>query len=287
MNKSLDSIIVIPCYNEDKTLLSVIKSINQCAPGIKIAVVNDGSNDETFEVAFRANVEVISHPYNMGNGAAIKTALRTLTADKILIIDADGQHPASAIPELLNLSHSYDLVVGARTSGKAIYSRKFANWIFCKLASYLSGVNIPDLTSGLRIIDRKKALEFIHLYPNGFSFPTTSTLAFISAGYSVKFHPIRVELRPKESKSKIKPLRDGILFLLMIVRISTMINSLRVFVPVSLMSVVAGILWVVRTLINSGQVSAAGAFLIGTGLNILFFGIVVDQLSAIRLKGKN
>jgi glycosyltransferase involved in cell wall biosynthesis len=279
--------IVIPCYNEAESISGVISRILKTVPDAQIVVLDDGSTDQTAQVARAAGAQVLQHPYNKGNGAAIKTALRSLNADRILVIDADGQHPPEMIPVLLEKSNIYDLVVGARLSGEALGHRRFGNWLFCALASFLSDFNIPDLTSGFRVFNRRKALEFIHLYPNGFSFPTTSTLAFISAGYSVTFVPVESALRVKETKSKIRPIRDGMLFLLMILRISTMINPLRIFTPVALVTLLAGVVWTIRTLLMTQQVSAVGAFLFGTGLNILFFGIVVDQLAAIRLRSKD
>ncbi len=280
--------IVIPAYNEADSLGAIIARIHAAMPGAPVVVVDDGSTDGTGEAARAAGAQVLTHPYNKGNGAAVKTALRALTAAKVIIIDADGQHPPEMLPTLVHLARTHDLVVGARTGDSAaLRHRKLGNWLFCALASFLSERDIPDVTSGFRVLDRQKALEFIHLYPNGFSFPTTSTLAFISAGYNVTFTPIVATLRPKETTSKIRPIRDGLRFVLMIVRISTMINPLRIFVPTALITFFVGLVWTVRTLFETAQVSAAGAFLLGTGLNILFFGIVVDQLAALRLKNRD
>ena len=192
------------------------------------------------------------------------------------------------IPKMLEALKTHDLVVGARTSTSASSThRRFANWVFCRLAGVMSGREIPDLTSGFRAINRLKALEFIHLYPNGFSFPTTTTLSFLSTGYSVKFMPIESAARPKNTRSHIRPLRDGMRFLLIIMRISTMINPMRVFAPASLLCLIAGILWGIRTMAMTHQISALGAFMVGASINILFFGIVLDQLAAIRLRGRD
>ena len=283
-----DVAVVIPAFNEASTVAALIARIKAAVPGVAVVVVDDGSSDDTAAVAATAGARVLRHPLNKGNGAAVKTALRQLEAEKVVIIDADGQHPPELIPELLQRLDEYDLVVGARTSlSDAAAYRNFGNWVFCKLASYLSDRTIPDLTSGFRALWRRKALEFVHLYPNGFSFPTTSTLSFISAGYNVTFVPIVAARRPEHTSSHIKPVRDGLRFLLMIIRIATMINPLRVFVPTALVMLAGGVIWTIRTLMLSSQVSAAGAFMIGAALNILFFGIVVDQLAAIRLKGRD
>ncbi len=280
--------VVIPAYNEATTVPALVQRIRGLMPDAEVVVVDDGSTDRTGELAAAAGARVLRHPLNKGNGAAVKTALRSLDADRILVIDADGQHPAEMLPELAKALDEYDLVVGARTAESDAKSyRRFGNWVFCTLASFLSDRTIPDVTSGFRGFDRKKALEFVHLYPNGFSFPTTSTLSFISAGYNVKFVPIVASDRSDDTTSHIRPISDGLRFILMIVRISSMINPLRIFLPVALGLMLMGIVWSIRTMAISGQISAVGAFLVGAGLNILFFGIVVDQLAAIRLKSRD
>lgn len=280
--------VVIPAYNEANSIGRVIERIRRAAPGVEIVVVDDGSSDDTVQVSEAAGARVLTHPYNKGNGAAVKTALRSLGADKIIIIDGDGQHPPEAIPVLLERLEHYDLVVGARsTESEAPRHRNLGNWLLRQFATYLSDCYIPDLTSGFRAVDRLKALEFFHLYPNGFSFPTTNTMAFISAGYSVYFEPIVAQTRSIDSSSKLNPIRDGLRFGMMILRISTMINPLRVFLPAGLFSLLLGTVWGVRTLILSSQLSVAGTLLISVGLNILFFGIVVDQLASMRLRGRD
>jgi glycosyltransferase involved in cell wall biosynthesis len=280
--------IVVPAFNEASTIGPLVRRIREVMPHADVVVMDDGSTDGTSAAAEAAGAQVLRHPYNKGNGAAVKTALRSLSAERIIIIDADGQHPPEMLPALADALDAYDLVVGARTADSdARRNRRFGNWVFCALASFLTDRTIPDLTSGFRAFYRQKALEFVHLYPNGFSFPTTSTLAFISAGYNVKFIPIVAAQRSEETSSHIRPLQDGFRFILMIVRIASMINPLRVFVPAAVVTLVAGIVWNVRTIYSTHQVSAAGAFLVGAALNILFFGIVVDQLAAIRLKGRD
>ena len=282
------AVIVIPAFNEATTVGAVVANVRRVLPSIDVVVIDDGSTDGTGAAALSAGARVITHPYNKGNGAAAKTALREILAEHIVIIDADGQHPPEMIPKMLEALKTHDLVIGARTSASASSTqRRFANWLFCKLAGVMSGREIPDLTSGFRAMNRLKALEFIHLYPNGFSFPTTTTLSFLSTGYSVKFMPIESALRPANTQSHIRPFRDGLRFLLIIVRISTMINPLRVFGPASVLFFIAGVAWGVRTMLMTRQISALGAFLIGASLNILFFGIVLDHLAAIRLKGRD
>lgn len=280
--------VVIPAYNESPTIGPLVQRIRDAMPAAEIVVVDDGSHDATSEAAAASGARVLKHPLNKGNGAAVKTALRTLDADRILIIDADGQHPAAMLPELARELDQFDLVVGARTAeSDAKGHRRLGNWVFCRLASFLSDRDIPDVTSGFRGFDRRKALEFIHLYPNGFSFPTTSTLSFISAGYNVKFVPIIASDRSRDTTSHIRPVSDGLRFILMILRIATMINPLRIFAPVALLVILTGVAWSVRTLLLTAQISAVGALLVGAGLNILFFGIVVDQLAALRLRPRD
>lgn len=283
--------VVIPAYNEEAAIQGIVERVRRVFSSGDIVVIDDGSTDNTAGVAVAAGARVLRHPYNKGNGAAVKTALRSLDTDKIVIIDADEQHPPEMIPQLIEKLADHDLVVAARTSqSDSLFHRQVGNWLLCRLASYLSDVNIPDLTSGFRSLDRRKALQFLHLYPNGFSFPATSTLAFISAGYSVTYQPVIFNRRKAGTLSKVRPLQDGLRFGILILRICTMINPLRIFLPVGLATFLGGIAWVVRNLIlyggRFGGLSLAGILLLTVGLNIVFFGIVVDQLATLRLQGR-
>jgi glycosyltransferase involved in cell wall biosynthesis len=280
--------VVIPACNEARTIGGVIARVRAVMPDADVLVVDDGSTDGTPAAAAAAGARVIRHPYNQGNGAAVKSALRQIHAETMVVVDADGQHPPEMIPALVHAAETYDLAIGARTaSSHSSLLRRLGNWFFCRLASFLSRRPIADLTSGFRAFSRAKALEFIHLYPNGFSFPTTSTLAFISAGYSVTFVPIVAASRVSGTNSHIRPIRDGLRFVLIIVRIATMIDPLRVFVPAAALAMAAGVAWTAWTLWLTGETSTAGALLVGAGINILFFGIVVDQLAAIRIRGRD
>lgn len=277
--------IVVPAFNECESIADVIKSVKSYFPKANVIIVDDGSTDGTGDIARRAGAEVISHPTNKGNGSCIKSVLRYSTSDKIIVIDADNQHPASEISVILERLRNFDLVIGARESKThANIVRRFGNSWLASIASFLSDHKIPDLTSGFRGFDRIKALEFIHLYPNRFSFPTTSTLAFIQSGYDVTFFPIKASKRPVGTKSKIKVLNDGMKFLILIIRVSAMINPLRIFMPGGLLLLLLGTLWTIRNVILFSRFSEAGVIGILGGLNILFLGILADQLSYLRLQ---
>jgi len=280
--------VVIPAYNEEQAIVEIIQRVKAAAPSLQVVVVDDGSTDGTASAALQAGARVLRHPKNKGNGAAIKTAMRSLEADNLVVIDADGQHPPEAIPELLERLENFDLVIGARTQDSvSALSRRFGNYVLRRLAEYLLGVEVADLTSGFRAFNRKKALEFQHLYPNKFSFPTTITLAFFHAGYDVDFCPIKGEERKLGTKSKIRPIRDALKFMAIILRIATMSHPLRIFFPAGGAIFLAGIVWIIRNLVNFSSVSILGGMLFIVGLNIIFFGIVVDQLATMNLRRRD
>ncbi|MBE3071881.1 MAG: glycosyltransferase family 2 protein, partial [Acidobacteria bacterium] len=233
MAKPGDVSIVVPAFNEGAAIAGVVTALRDAAAWREIIVVDDGSADETGASAGRAGATVIRHPYNKGNGAAVKTGIRAATGEYVMIIDGDGQHrPADAI-RLADRLGEYDLVVGARAgSTQATQARRFGNSALNRLAGYLTGRPIPDLTSGFRAARREHLREFLHLLPNGFSTPTTTTLAFIKAGYNVAFEPVEAE--PRVGHSKIRLARDGAKFFLIILKIVTIFSPLRVFLPLSL-----------------------------------------------------
>ncbi|HOL48383.1 MAG TPA: glycosyltransferase family 2 protein [bacterium] len=213
--------VIIPTYNEEKSIGKVISSIQSISNDIEIIVVNDGSTDKTSEVLKNfQNIKIINHPYNKGNGAAVKSGILESTNENIVIIDADGQHDPDDILKLVQELDNYDLIVGARSKESETEKfRDIGNFIFKKLGSFLTGFNIPDMTSGFRAFKKKHIIKFFNLYPNGFSFPTTSTLCFITSGLNVKFINIKSQKREKDTKSKIKPFRDGIKFIILIIKI--------------------------------------------------------------------
>ncbi|MGO9119506.1 MAG: glycosyltransferase family 2 protein [Desulfomonilaceae bacterium] len=281
--------IVIPAFNEEKTIADVIHRVRQSVPEARILVIDDGSSDATAQEAGSAGAEVISHPLNKGNGAAVKTALRAISGGLIAILDGDGQHDPQYLPQLLSKLDRFDLVVGSRsfTNSEASALRNVGNLILRRLASFLSEQKIPDLTSGFRAFRHSVAARFLHLYPNGYSFPSTSTLSFISAGYNVAFVPIQVQHRPPETVSKLRPFRDGFNFIMFILRIITLSNPNKIFFPTGLILVLAGIALTIRNLILFAQFSGGTVLFLAGGINIIFFGLILDQFATLRLKERD
>jgi glycosyltransferase involved in cell wall biosynthesis len=277
--------VVIPAYEEGDSVHRVIAKIRDLRPHAEIIVVDDGSPDNTSQAAREAGARVIRHPYNKGNGAAVKTGLRAATGDVVLLLDADGQHPPEDINNVLAPIGEYDLVVGARTrDSESAWIRNLGNGIFNGLATYLSGRPIPDLTSGFRAMKRGHIMEFIHLLPNLYSYPTTSTLAFIKAGYNVKFVPIRA--RKGTGRSNTKILRDGVRAIVIILRMITLFAPMKIFLPVSiglfLLGVIYG-LWNIF-LVNINRIPNGSVLLILSALFIFLFGLISEQIAAMRFE---
>jgi glycosyltransferase involved in cell wall biosynthesis len=281
--------IVIPAFNEEKTIADVIHRVRRSVPEARILVIDDGSSDATVQEAGSAGAEVISHPLNKGNGAAIKTALRAISGGLVAIVDGDGQHDPQYLPQLLSKLDRFDLVVGSRsfTNSEGSMLRNVGNLILRRLASFLSEQKIPDLTSGFRAFRHSVAARFLHLYPNGYSFPSTSTLSFISAGYNVAFVPIQVQHRPPETVSKLRPFRDGFNFIMFIMRIITLANPNKIFFPTGLVLVLAGIALTIRNLVLFAQFSGGTVLFLAGGINIIFFGLILDQFATLRLKERD
>ncbi len=279
--------VVIPAKNEQQSIAKLIDSIQQLSVDIlEIIVVNDASTDDTLSAAKQAGAKVISHPYSKGNGAAIKSGSREAKGDIIIFMDGDGQHLASDIPALLSkLNEGYDMVVGARQKGsQASWGRSIANKFYNKFASYMTGHKIEDLTSGFRIVKRSKFLEFLHLLPNGFSYPTTSTMAFFRAGYSVTYQPINVRQREDDSISHIHPLKDGIRFLLIIFKVGTLYSPLKLFLPVSASVFLTGLSYYGYTYFISERFTNMSALMLSTSLIVFMVGLVSEQITALMYK---
>ena len=283
--------VIVPAYNERERIIDTLTRILAVPLDLEVLVVDDASEDGTSEllsefVSKHPSVRVIRHPYNMGNGAAVKTGIRNARADAIMIIDADGQHPPEQIPEFFRKLPQYDLVVGQRSAGtEASWVRRLGNWVFNTFSSYVAGCKIPDLTCGMRAMKKSVALEFIDLFPNGFSLPATSTLSVIKAGYSIAWVPIASPKR--EGKSKIRPLQDGSKFLLIIVRVAVFFKPLRVFGPISLFALFLGLVDFIWTLIHHGlHISQFALLMFQSFLLIFLMGLMSEQIANLRFSGR-
>jgi glycosyltransferase involved in cell wall biosynthesis len=280
-----DVSIVIPAFNEGPAVADVVSALKAVASWHEIIVVDDGSRDDTAVRAKAAGACVIRHPYNKGNGAAVKSGIRSATGEFVLIMDGDGQHRPEDARRMVSRLGDYDLVIGSRsTSTQATQARRFGNSALNRLASYLTGRSIPDLTSGFRAARREQLREFLHLLPNGFSTPTTTTLAFIKAGYNVGFEP--VEARPRVGTSKIRLAHDGSRFLLIILKIVTLFSPLRVFLPISLLCFALGIGYALYTIYWEMHVTNSSVLLIMLAVIVFLVGLVSEQISALRFEGR-
>jgi glycosyltransferase involved in cell wall biosynthesis len=281
--------VVIPAFNEESTVAQVVLDVKQTLPAARVLVIDDGSTDNTAESARTAGADVISHPLNKGNGAAIKTALRNISGGYVAVLDADRQHDPKELPKLLSFLKDYDLVVGARSfvEGEGSWLRNAGNVFLRRLASFLSEQQILDLTSGFRAFRHSVACRFLHIYPNGYSFPSTSTLSFITAGYNVLFVPIQVRHRPDLTESKLRPFRDGFRFLMFILRVITIANPNKIFFPTGLLMIIAGIVLTIRNLILFAQFSGGTVLFLAGGINIIFFGLILDQFASLRLQERD
>jgi glycosyltransferase involved in cell wall biosynthesis len=282
MNEQLKISIIIPAFNEEKKIQEVINSIIQLRVNDEIIVVDDGSTDNTYELAKKTGVQVIHHPYNKGYGAAIKTGIRNASGDVLLFIDADGQHKAEDIEKVIAPIQEYDMVVGARSkNSKVSYFRCFGKKIMKTYASYLAGMKIPDLNSGLRAVKKDLALEFMHLYPNGFSLTTTMTMASIFSGHSIKF--VSIDTEERVGKSKIKPFSDGVNFILLTIRTTMLFNPLKVFLPISIILFLIGSAVLINDIIFYFHITSSTMLIWIASLFTFFFGLLADQMANIRL----
>jgi len=277
--------IVIPAFNEGPAIVEVVSALKAAAPWHEIIVVDDGSHDDTAARARAAGACVIRHPYNKGNGAAVKSGIRSASGEFVLIMDGDGQHRPEDAQRIVARLGEYDLVIGSRSaSTQATPARRAGNSALNGLASYLTGRSIPDLTSGFRAARREQLCEFIHLLPNGFSTPTTTTLAFIKAGYNVAFEP--TDARPRVGTSKIRLARDGSRFLLIILKIVTLFSPLRVFLPISVVSFALGAGYALWTIYYESHVTNSSVLLIMLAVIVFLVGLVSEQISALRFEGR-
>ena len=277
--------VVIPAFNEAEIIGPVVTAVAASGPWREILVVDDGSTDETGSRAAAAGARVVKHPYNKGNGASVKTAIRAASGDWIVIVDGDGQHRPEDVARIVGPLGEYDLVVGARAPGaQASAGRRLGNALLNRLASYLTERDIPDLTSGLRGAHRDHLLEFLHMLPNGFSTPTTTTLAFMKAGYNVLFEP--VDVQPRTGTSKIRLARDGARFFLILIKVITIFSPLRVFVPLSLASVLIGATYGLWTVVQQSRIPNGAVLLLLFGIMVFLVGLVSEQIATLRFEGR-
>jgi glycosyltransferase involved in cell wall biosynthesis len=277
--------IVVPAFNEGNSIGQVVAALREAAPWHEVLVIDDGSTDGTGKAAEDAGARVLRHPYNKGNGAAVKTAIRAATSDWIAIIDADGQHRTDDAKRIVAKLGDFDLVIGARDPRtQATPGRRLGNAILNRLAGYLTERPIPDLTSGYRAARREYLLEFIHLLPNGFSTPTTTTLAFIKAGYNVAFEPIAA--LPRVGSSKIRLARDGAKFFLILLKMITIFSPLRIFAPVSGMAFTVGAVYGAWNYLYHSRIPNGAVLLLMFSVMVILVGLISEQISTLRSEGR-
>ena len=280
-----DSIsFVIPAYNEGEKIGQIVHSLRELHPESEIIVVDDGSKDDTAEKAKEAGADVITHPYNIGNGAAVKSGVRAATGEVLVLLDADGQHRPEDAGRLLEHLPRYDMVVGARQSQhKSSWVRSLANKAYNLLASYVTKYRIEDLTSGFRAVKAPAMRRFLYLLPNTYSYPSTITISLIRSGRSIKYVPI--EAKPRQvGRSNIRLLRDGIRFFLIILRICTLFSPLRVFLPVSAGLFVTGLSYYGYTFFRYHRFTNMSALLFSTSLLIFMLGLISEQICQMRFE---
>jgi len=276
--------ILIPAYNEAQIIGDVVKRIKKLYPDFEIIVINDGSSDNTAQVARDAGALVYSHPNNIGNGAAIKSGIRFASGKILVFMDGDGQHRPEEIKEMLSYFPDYDMVVGARAKNhQASWGRALANKIYNWLASYVAKFPVQDLTSGFRAVKAEIAHNFLYLLPNTYSYPTTLTLGVLRSGRSVKYIPIHIENR-KKGKSKIRVFRDGIRFFLIIAKICTLYSPFRIFLPISFMMFFLGLGYYLYTFFAWHRFTNMSALLFTTSLLIFMMGLISEQICQMRFE---
>ena len=277
--------IIIPARNEAAGLRALLPELVTMLPGAEIIIVNDGSDDDTPAVCAEFPVRVVNHPYSKGNGAAVKSGARAANGDVLIFMDADGQHKPKDIPALLEkFAKGYDMVVGARQSGShAGAHRAVANDIFSRFATWMIQQPVEDLTSGFRVVKANKFRNFLYLLPNGFSYPPTITMSFFRAGFDVSYVPIHTPRR-STGKSHIRPLRDGVRFLLIIIKVGTLYSPQKLFIPISAAFFWTGVCYYLYTYLTAGRFTNMSALLFISAIFTFLIGIVSEQISALHYK---
>ena len=279
--KNYEVTILLPVFNEEQSIGITVRKIKDLHPDFEVLVIDDGSTDNTMQAAMDAGANVWPHPYNIGNGAAVKTGLRCAKGDWVVMMDGDGQHKPEDIADLLHHKDSYDMVVGARSrKSETTLHRNIANKLYNWFASYVTKFKVEDLTSGFRLVKTEVAQQYIYLLPNTFSYPSTLTMAYLRSGRSIKYVPIQTLVR--KGKSKIKLTRDGVRFLLIISKVATLFSPLRVFLPISAFLFTTGLLYYSYTFISAGRFTNMSALLLSSSLIIGMMGLVSEQISQMR-----
>lgn len=279
--------IIIPAYNEAPTIGDVVSRTKALYPEFEIIVIDDGSADNTAENAEKEGAIVYQHPYNIGNGAAIKSGIRVATGDILVFMDSDGQHDPVDISRMLELFPEYDMVVGARSlRGQTSFLRAFGNTIYNWFASYAANFDIKDLTSGFRAVKADIARNFIYLLPNTYSYPTTLTLGALRTGRSVHYLPIEMQKR-KKGRSKVKLLQDGVRFFMIIIRIATLFSPMRVFLPVSLIMFLLGMMRYVYTYATEGRFTNMSALLFVSAVIVFMMSLISEQITQLRFERRS
>jgi glycosyltransferase involved in cell wall biosynthesis len=279
--------VIIPAYNEAQTIGDVVSRTKALHPEYEIIVINDGSADTTGETAGKAGADVFNHPYNIGNGAAIKSGIRAAKGDILVFMDGDGQHEPEDIGRMIELFPKYDMVVGARSlSGQTSVVRAFGNTVYNWFASYAANFDIKDLTSGFRAVKADIARNFIYLLPNTYSYPTTLTLGVLRSGRSVKYLPIEMKKRQK-GNSKVKLVQDGIRFFMIIIRIATLFSPMRVFLPVSLVMFALGFARYIYTFLTVGRFTNMSALLFVSAVIVFMMSLISEQITQLRFERRS
>ena len=276
--------VIMPVYNEGKTIADLVSKIKTCYPDFDVIVIDDGSIDNTADAAQTAGARVYSHPYNIGNGAAVKSGIRVADGDILVFLDGDGQHVPEDIAKLLRYLPQFDMVVGARSMGdQASLGRALANKAYNWFASYVAKFPIKDLTSGFRAVKSNIAKSFVYLLPNTYSYPATITLGVLRGGMSVKYVPFKMRKR-KTGKSNIKLIQDGVRFFMIITRICTLYSPMRVFLPVSFTMFFLGIANYLYTYITRSRFTNMSVFMFVAAIIIFMMSLISEQICQMRFE---